>query len=243
MRQLGGGWLARRRNLWPKSSGQEMSMRVYYVIWSLAAAVLLLAPPPANADFHLMQIEQVIGGVNGNTAAQAIQLRMRFPAQGVVSKGRLVVYNAAGTNPVVLLDILTDVTPATLGERILIASAEFAAHTTPAALPDFLLTNLIPASYLAAGSLTYERDNGSVLWRLSWGGAAYTGSTLGETTNDRDGDFGPPYSGPLPSTGTEALELQKRAIAKSKTNELDYALTDGAAVFTNVPGQSFTVTQ
>ncbi len=33
---------------------------------------------PAQATFHLMQIEQVIGGVNGDTTAQAIQLRMRF---------------------------------------------------------------------------------------------------------------------------------------------------------------------
>jgi len=218
-------------------------MRAHCVIWSLAAAVLLLAPPPADATFHLMQIEQVIGGVDGDTSAQAIQLRMRFNGQGHVSRGGLVVYDADGRHPVVLIDFLTDVTPAALGETILIASPEFAAHTTPVAVPDFLLTNLIPASYLAAGSLTYERDTGAVLWRLSWGGSAYRGPTSGATTNDRNGDFGRPYPGPLPSTGTEAIEFQGQAIAKSTTNAHDYTLTDGAAVFTNVEGQSFTVTQ
>ncbi len=31
----------------------------------------------AHATFHFMQIEQVIGGVDGDTTKQAIQLRMR----------------------------------------------------------------------------------------------------------------------------------------------------------------------
>ena len=218
-------------------------MRTPFVLWSLAVAVLLLAPPSADATFHLMQIEQVIGGVDGDTAAQAIQLRMRFNGQGGVSRGRLVVYDAAGLNPVVLIDFDTDVTPEMSGGTILIASAGFATHTTPAAVPDFLFTDLISPAYLAAGSLTYERKNGLVLWRLSWGGAAYTGSNLGQTANDRDGDFGPPYPGPLPSTGMEAVEFQKAARARSKTNADDYALTSGPAVFTNVQGQSFTITQ
>ena len=39
------------------------------------------AATPAVATFHLMQIEQVIGGVNGDTSAQAIQLRMRASTQ------------------------------------------------------------------------------------------------------------------------------------------------------------------
>ena len=40
----------------------------------------------AHATFHLMQIEQVIGGVNGDTSAQAIQLRMRFAGQTQVAE-------------------------------------------------------------------------------------------------------------------------------------------------------------
>ena len=41
------------------------------------AALVVLTVRPASATFHLMQIEQVIGGVDGNTGVQAIQLRMR----------------------------------------------------------------------------------------------------------------------------------------------------------------------
>ena len=218
-------------------------MRRNFLGWALAAAVILLASAPAHATFHLMQIEQVIGGINGDATTQAIQLRMRFMGQGGVSQARLVVYDAAGANPVVLIDFLSDVTPEVSGGRILITSPAFAAHTTPAAVPDFTLTNLIPASYFVAGSLTYETNAGDVLWRLSWGGAAYTGSNLGLTTNDRNGNFAPPYPGPLPSDGTEALEFQGPPRVGSTTNAHDYALTSGPAVFTNVQGQSFTVTQ
>src|SRR5438552_28664 len=34
------------------------------------------------------------------------------------------------------------------------------------------MANLIPASYFAAGSLTWESDGGIIYWRLSWGGTA-----------------------------------------------------------------------
>ncbi len=56
---------------------------------ALAAMALAL---PAQATFHFMQIEQVIGGVNGDTTAQAVQLRMRPAGQvevGGVGPGRL----------------------------------------------------------------------------------------------------------------------------------------------------------
>jgi hypothetical protein len=221
-----------------------MNMKTHLMIWTLAAAVVLLVSPPADATFHLMQIEQVIGGVNGDTSAQAIQLRMRFNGQGGVSQARLVAHDAAGQNPVVVIDFMSDVTPEVQGGWILITSPGFAADTTPTAVPDFTMTNVIPTSYLAAGSLTYETNRGVVLWRLSWGGAAYTGSNQGASTiffNDRDGNFGPPYPGPLPTAGTEALQFQGAVNALSTTNAHDYALTSGPATFTNVQGQSFTI--
>ena len=53
--------------------------RPSHVLITIAVAVAGTAP--AHATFHFMQIEQVIGGVNGDSTAQAIQLRMRsaFP--------------------------------------------------------------------------------------------------------------------------------------------------------------------
>jgi hypothetical protein len=104
------------------------------------------------------------------------------------------------------------------------------------------MTNLIPASYLPAGSLTFEDDFGTIYWRLSWGGASYTGPTIGAMDNDLNGDFGPPFAGPLPSTGLQALRFQGASTARSTSNSTDYSLTPGAAVFTNNAGQNFTVT-
>jgi len=217
-------------------------MRTRLLALVVAALLLTLTPPPAHATFHLMQVEQVIGGVSGDTSAQAIQLRMRLDGQGGVSKARLVVRDATGRNAVVVIEFTTDVVPEVQGETILIASPGFEAHTSPAVVPDFTLVNLIPASYLTAGSLTFETDRGIVLWRLSWGGTAYTGPNRGVGFNDDDGSFGPPFNGPLPSTGTEALLFQGAASDKSTTNANDYAVTGGSAVFTNSAGASFTVT-
>jgi len=213
-----------------------------FLIFTSILATLTLASTPAHATFHLMQIEQVIGGVSGDTSAQAIQLRMRVIGQGGVSRARLVVRDASGRNPVVLIDFTTDITPEKKGERILIVTSGFAAHATPTVAPDFTMVNPIPESYLAAGSLTYETIHGLVLWRLSWGGSHYKGSNRGATFNDDDGDFGPPSPDPLPSTGTEALLFPGAPGAKSTTNANDYVLTGGAAIFTNSSGASFTVT-
>ena len=51
---------------------------------------------PAFASFHLMQIEQVIGGVNGDTTRQAIQLRMRQANQNLVGQATVVAWDATG---------------------------------------------------------------------------------------------------------------------------------------------------
>ncbi len=210
---------------------------------SIAGACAVVASSPAYAAiFDLMQIEQVIGGVNGDTTAQAIQLRMRSDFQCFVSLSRVWVHDAAGENPVLLIDIDSDLPGCSTGDRVLIASANFADFLDGPAPSDFTLTNLIPESYLAAGSITFEDDFGPIFWRLSWGGDDYTGDTTGLIINDDDGDFGPPWPGPLPTEGAQALLFQGSATAGSTTNADDYALTERPAVFTNNAGQSATVT-
>ena len=196
---------------------------------------------PAFASFHLMQIEQIIGGVNGDPTKQAIQLRTRGVGENFVSFARLEVWDAAGTHPIVICDPTTDVTNNAAGVRILIASAGFVSATSPAAVPDFIMSQLIPVSYFAAGSLTWEDNFGTIYWRVSWGGAAYTGSNTGLTANDPDGNFGPPVNGELPFRNTRALLFQGLATAASNNNLADYALTAGNAVFRNNAGTSFTV--
>ena len=201
----------------------------------------VLSARPAHASFHLMQIEQVIAGVDGSTATQAIQLRMRAANQNLVSFTSLIAYDATGANPVVLLIFPSNVSPGPAGSNILVATAGFSSATNPPLTPDFTLTNRIPNSYLAAGSLTFE-DKG-VLWRICWGGANYTGPTNGiPLFNDADGDCAPIFADPLPSTTKQALLFQFGATALGTNNANDYALTPGAAVFTNNAGASGTIT-
>jgi hypothetical protein len=206
-----------------------------------ALVVGLLAAPPAHAAFHLMQIEQVIGGVNGDVSAQAIQLRMRGLGQNFMSGTRIKAWDAAGANPVLIVNMTTDVTNGAAGDRVLITSSAFQNYVSPVQTPNFTMANLIPASFLAAGSLTFEDDFGTVYWRLSWGGAVYTGSGAMSTFNDLSGNANPPYAGALPSTDLRALRFGGTAAALSTSNSVDYALTSGASVWTNNARLSETV--
>ncbi len=169
-----------------------------------------MAGPAYASFFDLMQIEQVIGGVDGNTTAQAIQLRMRADFQCFVSQSKLMAYDATGENPVLLIDIPSDLPGCSPGDRVLIVSENFCPFLDDHHLADFTLTNLIPESYLAAGSITFE--------------------------DDADGEFGPPWPGPLPSDGLQALEFQGPADAQSTNNQGDYAL--GTSNWKNNAGAS-----
>ena len=64
-------------------------MRFGGSIVSMALLGALALPSPALAAFHLMEIEQVIGGVNGDTTAQAVQLRMRTGGQNLLAGNAL----------------------------------------------------------------------------------------------------------------------------------------------------------
>jgi hypothetical protein len=213
---------------------------------SLRVALFLIAaatPWRGDASFHLMQIEQLIGGVDGDTSAQAIQLRMRTFGQAFVNSGRLRAFDASGQNPILLFDMTRDVANGELGDRVLLATPNFGNYTA-GALPfvaDFTLANLIPASYLAAGKITYEDDFGSILWAIAFGGANYTGPNSGTLDNDSDGNFGPAFPSALSINSRRALQFRGSASDPSTTNAADYALTTGAAIFTNNSRQSFTV--
>jgi hypothetical protein len=217
-------------------------MKIRFTYWLVTLLGVFALQPAAQATFHLMQIEQVIGAADGDTTAQAIQLRMRAAGQNFVSGAKLVVFDAAGQNPITIRDFTSDVPNGAVGDRVLIASANFPSHTTPPAMPDFTMTNLIPTSYFAAGSLVFQRDSdGATLWRLSWGGAAYTGPTTGTLDNDNDGDFGV-FPNPLPSVCSTAFLFPGPATAKSTTNATDYVATTGNVVFTNNAHVNFTIT-
>ncbi len=201
-------------------------------------------PNVALASYHLLQIEQVIGGVNGDTSAQAIQLRMRFDGQNELAPARMRVFDAQGNNPIVLVDFNASVANGAAGSRVLIAGPGFASHTTPAAVPDFVMINSIPRSYFNAGSLTFETDDGfDVYWRLSWGD--YTGPSDGVSVanggNDDDGNFNPSFFQLLSADCTIAHQFIGAADAESVGNGFDYTTTTGPATFVNNAGNSFVI--
>lgn len=202
----------------------------------ISLGVIASVSSPASAGF-LMQIEQVIGGVNGDTSAQAIQLRMRL-GDGDLSQERLRAWDASGQNPVTLIDFTGGVGSAAHGARVLIATEGFAGYLDTAVEADFLFENPIPESYLAAGRLTFESDAGEIYWSLAFGGSGYTGSTTGTLFNDPDGDFGPAVTGGLPMDDLAGLRFQGEFFASSTWNLADYGLTQGPAVFTNNGGAS-----
>ncbi len=217
-----------------------MTMNARY-LFSTALA-LALASTGAHASFHFMQIEQVIGGINGNTSAQAIQLRLRLGGQTVVSNSRVLARDAAGANPVLLIDLTTNVTNGLAGDNVLLASPSF--NTIMTATygagygSDFTLTNLIPVTYLNGGKVTFEDDFGTIYWSLAFG--AYVGTNTGSTTNDADGNFGLPTL-TLPSTTQQSVRFTGAATALSTTNLADYALSANPATVRNNARNSFAV--
>jgi hypothetical protein len=215
-------------------------MRLFIGFHLLVAAILV----PANlaqAVFHLMKIEQIIGGVNGDTTAQAIQLRLRAVGENFVSQTRLTAVDATGSNLVLLDDMTTDVSVGTAGARILIATPSFLNYTNVPITPDFIM-DPIPASYLAAGQVRYTNDAGSLrYWLLSWGN--YTGIQTGTPDNDANGNFSPPVSFALPSTSLQALRFTRSTAANalSVTNAGDYTLTSSASDWINNAGATVTL--
>lgn len=226
----------------PGANGQRQGFGFSRSRVRLLLFCALVLAAPARASYHFMQIEQVIGGVAGNATAQAIQLRARSASQNFVSEARLVARDARGENPIVLIDFEDDVPNGSAGARILIATQAFVAMTDPPASPDFILANAMPASYLAAGSLTFQNDAGTLIaWRVAWGGEGFSGPTTGSLTNDDDRDFGPPFGDSLPFAGLSALLFDGAFGEKSSTNADDYVITGVGAVFINNAGESFAV--
>jgi hypothetical protein len=192
--------------------------------------------------FHFMQIEKVIGGVEGDPGAQIVQLRMRAAGQNFVAQSRIVAYDATGSNPVILIDIGSNVSNGLQGDRVLIASPGFDPNLTdPPLVPDFVMTSPIPESYLSAGKITFENNSGTqILWSLAFGGDDYTGSNNGTLDNDLDGNFSPPWPDPLPTAALEELRFKGGASARSTNNAADYEVAT-PAVLTNNARTSFTL--
>ena len=207
----------------------------------LATAVFTigLAISSSQAGFHIMQIEQIIGGINGDVTAQAIQLRLRQGGQNFVSGTTLIARDAAGNNAITLITIPASVTNGTGGDNILLTTSAFntVMSSVPGYVADFTLTNPIPASYLNGGKLTFQAG-ATIYWSVAFG--AYAGTNTGDATNDADGNFGTPTVA-LPSSGRQGVRFTGAFGAASTTNAADYALTADPATVRNNARTSFVV--
>jgi hypothetical protein len=198
-------------------------------------AVVALSGAPAAASFHFMQIEQVLGAHCRDQEKQAIQLRMRFAGQNLVSGARLVVRDAAGANPIVLLTFPSNVTTSTQGSRIVAASR---VYSTLHGGQDFILTQRIPDSYFPAGRLTFEAPlpAATIYWSFAWGGSGYTGTHTGAIDNDPNGDFGPAFVNSIQDEGATTFLFDGPATDPSTNNAADYILSGDPATLTNNAG-------
>jgi hypothetical protein len=166
---------------------------------------------------------------------------MRSGSQTVLSLSRLKAWDAAGLNPVVLLDITTGVTNGNTGDNVLLTTAAFntAMSGVSGYSSDFTLAQPIPQSYLSGGKVTFEDDGGTIYWAVAFG--AYTGTNTGDVTNDANGNFGAPFASALPISGRQGIRFTGTATALSTTNVADYALTADPATVRNNARTSFTV--
>jgi len=210
---------------------------------NLVASVALIGlfSAPASATFHAMQIEQIILGVNGDTSAQAIQLRLREDNQGRMMDASLWAYDAFGFNKTALVDTFPSVVANDgAGSRVLITTPSFANFTQTPLISDFVM-NSVPESFLDAGRVTFENFLATlVFWGFAYGGDDYLGPTTGADENDEDEIFGV-FPTALPTSGVNAVQFQGPHTAMSTTNDADYIITSGPTVWTNNAGQQFTV--
>lgn len=209
---------------------------------ALAAALCLSAAlPAARAGFHFIEVEQVVGGINGDNTALAIQLRLRSAGQTLFGSTpvQLRIWDSTGTNSSVIGTISSNFGSGTSGSRILFANSSFVTQMSSVSgfTPNFTLSSA-PFSFLSGGKVTFETvSGGTVIWALAYGN--YTGTNTGSTFNDLDGNFGAPFGSALPTDGRGIIF--KNGLSASTTNSADYMLTTGAAVLTNNAGTNFTV--
>jgi hypothetical protein len=203
----------------------------------------LLAVTPAQAQYAHVQIEMVIGSVDGDPAAQAVQLRIGQAGDNALAGMEVVACDATGANPVTICTIPSNVSNGALGARVLLCSNAMLGRLAPSITPDFMLSAPIPTSYLAAGSLYLDMPGDAMgpLWRLSWGGASYSGSGAVETINDADGDCNPAYPSTIDGVVGRGVQFRFDPATPSTTNANDYASGQGADQVWNNAGDKATI--
>lgn len=204
-------------------------------------AGLLAAAVPASASYHHVEIEKIVGGVQGDATAQVIQLRIKEAGTNVEGL-QIVACDAAGNNPVTIFTIPANVANNAFGSRILLCTAAMLGKLSPPIVPEFVFTTVIPQAYLAAGTLYIDHPGDAIgpLWRLSWGGANYSGPGTVEPINDNDGNANPAYGAGIPINASKMVRFRYTADIPGDTNNADYVSDSNGSVHNNA-GQPATI--
>jgi 4a-hydroxytetrahydrobiopterin dehydratase len=137
------------------------------VLASILAGSLVAASSPAQADFHLMKVQEVYAGSGTDPSADFVELRMDSAGQNRVGGHVLYLFGAPdvyGGSPRHECTIPANVPNAALDDRILFATSQFTATA-----PDFTIPPLLDGS---GGAVCFENID-----CVSWG------SFSGQTTN------------------------------------------------------------
>ena len=123
------------------------------LLFGTYALLSSLAPPPACATFHLMQITKVMAGFEGDEAIEAVEMEMMADGQNHVDNTFLRVYNAAG-GVVATLGTFNGDLPlagALTGRKVLFATMKFKQRF--GITPDLQISPGIPST---TGQVAYE---------------------------------------------------------------------------------------
>ncbi|VAW42962.1 hypothetical protein MNBD_CHLOROFLEXI01-2555 [hydrothermal vent metagenome] len=163
---------------------------IFSAFFVLAIIAAFIVTQQVSANNHLVRINELMAGMNGDSKVQYIVLEAANDSEkawgpqagdpvGSPGRAMLVFYSAIGTETG---RFVFPNDPADNDNTVLIATAEFAA-LPGAPTPDFIMpADVIPI----AGKVTFQNNpdninSTSVNVALSYGGADYSGSTDGAT--------------------------------------------------------------
>src|SRR2546427_6763385 len=79
--------------------------RMSRIIVLLAGFLVLAAPGPSRAAFHVANIDEIMSGVGGDASAQYVEIRMLSGGQTFVAHSRLTAFSCDGSIVSVLLEV------------------------------------------------------------------------------------------------------------------------------------------
>lgn len=225
--QLTGGLVVRNRPI--------IAIVRLLVLIALLSAPLLVGPSPVRATNHVVIMDEVMAGFNGDATIQFVEMRMADSSQNAwgpqggesSSRAKLDFFNASGTRTGEFF--FPSNPPGGTNRSVLIATQAFA-NLSGAPAPDFIIQSLIRAG---SGKVCFRGNPANpnrfpITLCLSYGN--FTGNTEGAGTP----------AAALPTPGASSLKRVFNLTFFGSGNNADFALDEPAP--TNSAGATVTIT-